>query len=116
MIVGQLEGFKILDSFGRARPAAPGSEYYLAARPDGSRVVVEMFPAQLMQDRPRLEALRASLHQIAALRHPNIVPIVGSGVHEGRPYVLMPSPAAGTLEDRWQAGMVSALDRARVTD
>ncbi|MEX0788472.1 MAG: protein kinase [Anaerolineales bacterium] len=116
MIGTQLGEFQILEPLVQLRPAAPGSEYHLAASADGSRVVVQIFPARLAQDRARLELLRVSLGKVAALFHPNIVPILGSGIHEGRPYVLMPLPAAATLEDRWESGVIRLLDSARVMD
>src|SRR3990170_3557857 len=114
MIGSRLGEVKILDTFGRANPAAQGSEYWAGSTADGGRVVVQVFAEQLALDRARLSTLRDSLGAVAGLRHPNIVPILGSGLQQGRPYILMPFPAVGSLEDRWAAGLVTAVDPARV--
>lgn len=110
MIGKQLGDYRVLEPLGRALALAGGSEHFLAARGDGTQVVVEAFATDLWRDQGRLQALRDSLRLAAALRHPNIVPIQGSGIHQGRPFVIHPYYQAGDLEDRWESGVVVALD------
>ena len=85
-----------------------------AIGPDNrAHFVVRFFPFGLSRDPVRMQALRGSLQAAVRLRHPNIVPIVGSGLVAGRPYVVMPFVPAGSLEDRFSLGAVSGLDVAR---
>lgn len=110
MIGKQLGDYRVLEPLGRALAIGGGSDHFLAARGDGTQVVVEAFGADLWRDQGRLQSLRDSLRLAAALRHPNIVPIQGSGIHQGRPFLILPYYQAGDLEDRWESGVVMALD------
>jgi serine/threonine protein kinase len=78
-----------------------------------SRVVIRFFPQSLSRDPARMQALRGSLQSTVRMRHPNIVPIVGSGLVAGRPYIVMPFVPAGSLKDRFSLGAVSGLDALR---
>ncbi len=106
----QLGDYRVLEPLGRALALGGGSEHFLAVRGDGTQVVVEAFGADLWRDQGRLQSLRDSLRLAASLRHPNIVPIHGSGIHQGRPFLILPHYQAGDLEDRWESGVVMALD------
>jgi serine/threonine protein kinase len=110
MIGKQLGDYRVLEPLGRALAIGGGSDRFLAVRGDGTQVVVEAFGDDLWRDQGRLQTLRDSLRLAAALRHPNIVPIQGSGIHQGRPFILLPYYQAGDLEDRWESGVVMALD------
>jgi len=44
----------------------------------------------------------------AGLDHPAILPVYEVGEHEGRPYLVMPYVAAGTLADRLERGLAPA--------
>lgn len=110
MIGKQLGDYRVLEPLGRALALGEGTEHFLAARGDGSQAVVEAFPADLWRDQGRLQSLRDSLRLASALRHSNIVPIQGSGIHQGRPFLILPYYQAGDLEDRWESGVVVALD------
>ncbi|HEX9680505.1 MAG TPA: protein kinase, partial [Anaerolineales bacterium] len=110
MIGKQLGDYRVLEPLGRALAIGGGSDRFLAVRGDGTHVVVEAFGDDLWRDQGRLQTLRDSLRLAGALRHPNIVPIQGSGIHQGRPFIILPYYQAGDLEDRWESGVVMALD------
>ncbi|MGH2627728.1 MAG: serine/threonine-protein kinase, partial [Anaerolineales bacterium] len=110
MIGKQLGDYRVLEPLGRALAIGGGSDHFLAMRGDGTQVVVEAFAADLWRDQGRLQSLRDSLRLAASLRHPNIVPIQASGIHQGRPFLVLPYYPAGDLEDRWESGVVMALD------
>lgn len=114
-------GYKLTSVLDAVREGAQSSSdghfsttTFEATGPDSQgRVVVRFFPSSLSRDPVRMQALRGSLQAALRLRHPNIVPIMGSGLVAGRPYIVMPYVPAGSLEDRFNLGAVSGLDAIR---
>ena len=51
---------------------------------------------------------------VRALDHPNIVPILDAGQHEGRFYLVMPLHSAGSLEDRLDKGHLKPDEGLRI--
>ncbi|HLF37816.1 MAG TPA: protein kinase [Anaerolineales bacterium] len=96
----------------------PGSD---AARPSESRVyratpsgggeavAIKVFSANPLSPESRTR-LRDSLRVVSQLRHSGAAPILGSGVVEGQPYIVMPYFTAGSLADRYERGLASSLD------
>src|SRR5690606_7779926 len=61
------------------------------------RLAVKVMRGDLSSDRFRREVLTT-----AALQHPNIVPIIGSGTTDGVPYLIMPFIEGESLRARLQ--------------
>lgn len=51
---------------------------------------------------------------VRALEHPNIVPVLDAGQHEGRFYLVMPLHSAGSLEDRLDKGHLKPDEGLRI--
>jgi serine/threonine-protein kinase len=69
-------------------------QVYLARRaaPDGSgpeQAAVKVLAAHLVSDTGLLSRFEREIEVLRKLDHPNIVHLLGSGVHEGRPYYVM---------------------------
>jgi len=97
MVGSEIAGYRIIAELSPATDsgkASPGSQTYKAVTPDGETH----------------ETMRA----IFRLDHPNIPKIIGSGMDEGRPYIVTPYVAAGSLQDRIDRGILAALDVERV--
>lgn len=95
--------------------AGPNSHTYKAVGPDGeTSVIIKLFPIEVSQNRQLLSQLHESMRAVYRLDHPNIPKIIGSGMHEGRPYVVTPYAAAGSVQDRIDRGVLAALDVERV--
>jgi serine/threonine protein kinase len=131
MIGEELGKYKILeelgsssassDSYAHARPGDPSS-------PDGNRtqtfeavdlenerlVVIRMFPSTLADDRQLLAVLQEYFKAVSKLSHPGILPVIGSGMHWGRPYIVTPLMPSGSLAERFQWGTLSTLDMGRI--
>jgi serine/threonine protein kinase len=92
-----------------------GSKVYVAVDPrTEARVAIRVFPAQVAADPEVLRGLRESLRSVARLDHPNIPRVLGSGVQAGRPFVVFPYLAAGSLQDRLASGLTRTLDPAEL--
>lgn len=98
---------------GRPGPdaARPSVSQVFRATPSGGgeAVAVKVFSANLLSPESRAR-LRDSLRVVSQLRHPGAAQILGSGVVEGQPYIVMPYFAAGSLADRYERGLASSLD------
>ncbi len=64
------------------------------------RVAVKVLRAGLIEAAGALERFRREAEAVAALRHPNIVPIYAVGDAEGLAYFLMPLYEGGSLAER----------------
>ncbi len=104
-IIGRIVGRSGSDT---ARPSV--SQVYRAAPSGGGEAVaVKVFSANLLSPEARTR-LRDSLRVVSQLRHPGVAPILGSGVVEGQPYIVMPYFSAGSLADRYERGLASSLN------
>jgi serine/threonine protein kinase len=102
-----LAGYRILEEIG----GQAGSRIYKALAPDGKQIVaIKLFPPQIASDHKLLQELRDSLRTVAHMHHPGTPPILGSGLFNGRPYIVTPFLKAGSLSDRIWRGMLSALN------
>jgi serine/threonine protein kinase len=103
----EVKGHRILERISSVR----GSEIYKALTPDGEHVVaIRLFHAGLSQNRQLMHTFRDKLRIIANMSHRNIPAIHGSGLLNGRPYIITEYPASGTLQDRFQSGTLAFLD------
>jgi serine/threonine protein kinase len=63
-------------------------------------VVIKIPRSGLLEDPRFAERFRREIRLLRELTHPNIVPILDEGEHDGRPYVVMRFLPGGTLADR----------------
>ena len=69
----------------------------------GRQVAVKVLPADLTHSPVRVERFRLEARRVAALRHPNIVPLLDYGEEDGHLYLTMPF-YPGTLRDALARG------------
>ena len=118
-IIGtNIKGYKVLEEIGS--PASQGqadtsSQVFKAIDTNSDNLVaIKLFPAEVTRDRQLLLRLRDSQRAVTQMNHPNILPIIGSGISAGRPFIVMPYIATGSLLDRFESGAVSVLDVEQV--
>lgn len=86
-----------------------GAQVYLADSQGGQNpVAVKVFSLSSSASDTLLR-LRSGLNAVSRLRHARVPPILESGVVDGRPYIVMPYYAAGSLSDRLEAGLAWSL-------
>ncbi|WP_169980522.1 serine/threonine-protein kinase [Tautonia rosea] len=66
----------------------------------GRRVALKMILAADEQSRPVLDRFQREGAVLAALNHPNIVPVYEVGDHDGQPYLVLEFVPGGTLAQR----------------
>lgn len=87
------------------------SQVFKATDPGSERLVtIRLFPAKIARYPQLIQRLRDALRVVAKLTHPSIPLVIGSGMHDGRPYIVTPFISAGSLEGRLKWGALSALD------
>ncbi|HYP99651.1 MAG TPA: protein kinase [Polyangiaceae bacterium] len=93
VLIGDYERFQLLGE------GAMGS-VFLAKHVDSDEVVaLKLAKVELLQ-RPGGQAIFRQQAKIeSSLRHPNILPVQGSGHHQGQPFVVMPLMEGGTLAE-----------------
>ena len=118
-IVGtNLQGYQVLEEIGS--PASQGqagtnSQVFKAVDPNSDNLVaIKLFPTEVAQDRQLLLRLRDSQRAVTRMNHPNLLPIISSGMSAGRPYIVMPYIATGSLLNRFESGAISILDVEQV--
>lgn len=72
---------------------------WLAAERDGTERMI-VLPRVQPPDRERLEHWQAAVHRAARLSHPQLAPVIETGVQDGWPFLLHDVRQAGTLADR----------------
>jgi len=118
MMGSEIAGYRIIEQLSPAMDsgkASLDSHTYKARTPDGETfVIIKLFPLEVSQNRQILTQLHETMRAIYRLKHPNIPKIIGSGIDEGRPYIVTPYVAAGNLQDRIDRGILAALDVERL--
>jgi serine/threonine protein kinase len=80
----------------------------------GRRVVLKILPPELAAG-VSLERFQREVRLAAQLRHPNIVPVLGTGDADGLPYYTMPYIEGESLRDRLQrAGQLPIGEALRI--
>jgi len=93
VLIGDYERFQLLGE------GAMGS-VFLAKHIDSDEVVaLKLAKLELLQEPAGHALFRQQVKLESALRHPNILPVQGSGHHQGRPFVVMPLMEGGTLAE-----------------
>jgi serine/threonine protein kinase len=71
-------------------------------------VAVKVLAPYLVADPIFKERFQREIRILKSFSHPNIVPIIDFGEHDGAPYLVMPFFPEGTLSDRIQSGPISS--------
>lgn len=101
--LGRYQIVRLLATGGMARV------YHAHDMQDGREVALKLLEPELARDPVRVERFRLEARRVAALRHPNIVPIWDYGEQAGRLFLVMPYyPAA--LREVLQQRCVLSLD------
>ena len=75
---------------------------YSAVGPDGGRVALKLVKADLATDDIFRRRFEREVRIARTVVHPNVVPVVDAGDHEGIPYMAQRFVGNGSLEDRLQ--------------
>jgi serine/threonine protein kinase len=114
MVGSEIAGYRIIAELSPATDPGkdcPVSQTYQAVAPDNENfVTLKLFPIKVAQNPQLLLQLHDSMRTIFRMVHPNIPPIAGSGMHNGRPYIVTSYVPAGNLQDRLDRGTLTALD------
>ena len=92
-LVGDYERFQLLGE------GAMGSVYLAKHVHSDEVVALKLAKAELLQQPGGQALFRQQAKLESALRHPNILPVQGSGQHRGQPFVVMPLMEGGTLAE-----------------
>ena len=118
MVGSEITGHRIIEELNPgldSGKASPGSQTFKAVAPDGETyVIIKLFPIEVSQNRQLLSQLHESMRAVFRLDHPIIPKIIGSGMDKGRPYIITPYAASGSVQDRVDRGVLAALDVERV--
>ncbi len=74
------------------------------------QVALKVLSPELGEDAEFRERFRREGENVAALEHPNIIPVFVSGEDDGRLYLAMPFMRGGTLAARIKAGGLGAVE------
>jgi serine/threonine-protein kinase len=74
----------------------------------GRRVAVKIILPDLARDARFHDRFLSEARSVAALEHPNVLPIYDFGDADGEPYLVMPFLESGTLAERLKRGQVPA--------
>ena len=72
---------------------------YLAISPEGERVAVKVVKAELARDDTFRRRFDREARIAQRIRHPNVVPVVATGEHDGLPYLAQRYISGGNLAD-----------------
>jgi serine/threonine protein kinase len=76
-------------------------------------VAIKLLAPYLVKD-PKFKArFEREVEVLRQLEHPNIVPILNFGEHEGSPFIVMPYISTGTLTDKLKSGPLTPQEGAR---
>jgi serine/threonine protein kinase len=73
---------------------------YRAVAPDGEIVALKVVKAQLARDDVFRRRFEREAGAAARVAHPNVVPVIDRGEHEGVPYMAQKFITGGSLEDK----------------
>jgi serine/threonine-protein kinase len=118
-LLGQyIKGYRIVELIHGSAAETPqeprgrsGAQVYLGESQGGqNQVAVKVFSLSSNAS-DTLSRLSAGLKGVSMLRHARVPPIVGSGVVDGQPFIVMPYIGAGSLSDRLETGLAWSLRR-----
>jgi serine/threonine protein kinase len=91
--------YRVIEPLGKGGMATVYKAYEAAL---DRYVALKVLPAEFLHDETFAERFRREARVVARLEHPNIVPIHGSGIEEGMPWMAMRLVAGGTLSGQLQ--------------
>ena len=103
----QVGGYELLERIGRG---GLGDVY--RARPlseDGPQVALKLLRGGDDAGAAERHSFDREYEAARRLTHPNLLPLLDAGVHDGQPFYTMPLIAGGSLEKRLRAGRVEPL-------
>jgi serine/threonine-protein kinase len=83
---------------------------YLATAPDGTRVALKLVKSDMARDETLRRRFEREAHIAQTVRHPNVVPLIATGEHEGLPYMAQRFIDGLTLDEKLARD--GPLDRA----
>jgi tetratricopeptide (TPR) repeat protein len=104
----RIAGYEILSELGRGGMGA----VFLAQDATGRRVALKVLPQRWTEGRDERERFQREIAAVARLRHPHVVAVYESGMHEGTPWFAME-----LLDGRTLAQQISQLrDRSTTAE
>jgi serine/threonine protein kinase len=113
---GLLEPGALVDDFRVERVLSVGAgdcTLCQVAAPDGETLALKLLGDSAYQPEAKQRSISMTRAR-ASTRHPNLVPLVKAGEHQGRLYIVSALPGARTLADRLDDGPLDAEDALRV--
>jgi serine/threonine protein kinase len=105
------ERYYILDQIGRGGMTTVHKALDLR---EDREVAIKLLAPYLVKD-PKFKArFEREVEVLRQLNHPNIVPILDFGEHEGSPFIVMPFMSTGTLADKLKSGPLTPKEGARL--
>ena len=77
---------------------------YLAVGPDGEQIALKLVKADLARDSVFCKRFDREARIAQQVRHPNVVPVLDTGEHNGIPYLAQRFVGNGNLADRIEKG------------
>jgi serine/threonine protein kinase len=75
-------------------------QVYQATAPDGTRVALKLLRSELARDETLRRRFQREARIAQTVKHPNVVPLIATGEHEGRPYMVQEFIDGLTLEEK----------------
>jgi serine/threonine protein kinase len=113
---GLLEPGALVDEFRVERVLSVGAgdcTLCQVAAPNGQTLALKLLGDSASQPEAKQRCISMTRAR-ASTRHPNLVPLVKAGEHQGRLYIVSALPGARTLADRLDDGPLDAEDALRV--
>lgn len=88
--------YRIAEAIGRGRMGV----VFKATTGDGDPVAIKMITSELSQDDVFLRRFEREARSAERIEHPNVVPVLARGTHEGLPYLVQRLIGGGSLADR----------------
>jgi serine/threonine protein kinase len=111
LIGNSLGRYKILEEIGQGGMTT----VYSARLSDGNReVAVKVLSPALVQDPKFKSRFEREIVVLQTLEHPNIMPILDYGEHNGSLFIVMPLFTSGTLNDRLESGPLTPQETSRL--
>jgi len=88
---------------------------YRAQGPDGREVALKLLLAQRATNPAARRRFELEIRALRELRHPNLVPLLDAGDHEGTPWLALEFVAGETLEDLLHRGPLSIAEAIDLT-
>ncbi|HEY42524.1 MAG TPA: serine/threonine protein kinase [Anaerolineae bacterium] len=111
-LLGLIQGrYYILDQIGRGGMTTVHKALDLQ---EDREVAIKLLAPYLVKE-PKFKArFEREVEVLRQLEHPNIVPILNFGEHEGSPFIVMPFVSTGTLADKLKSGPLTPQEGARL--